>query len=73
MNWIIKAWDKAYENTKTIVSYNKYSGFKSYTKGCKNCGTTNYKETTREMQKLGNCVQRIVICECSNYFIEEWQ
>ena len=66
-------WDKAYENTKTIVSYNKYSGAKSYTKGCMNCGTTDYKATTREMQVIGNCHQRIVVCECSDYFIEDLQ
>tara|TARA_R110002153_G_scaffold174580_4_gene327822 strand:+ start:168 stop:401 length:234 start_codon:yes stop_codon:yes gene_type:complete len=67
---IATIWKTAYENTKTIVSYNKYSGFKSYTKGCKKCSTINYKETTREMQLLGNCYQRIVVCECDNYFIE---
>ena len=65
-------WDSAYENTKTIISYNKYSGLKSYTKGCKNCNTTSYKEATREMQVLGNRNQRIVVCECDNHFIEEW-
>ena len=67
----VTIWDKAYENTKTIISCNKYSGFKSYTKGCKSCGTTSYKETTREMQVIGNCQQRVVLCECSNYFIED--
>jgi hypothetical protein len=60
-------WDLAYENTISIEI-----GFYNFQGGCKNCNSTKYKDTTREMQMLGNQMQRIVICECKRYFIEEW-
>jgi hypothetical protein len=66
-------WDSAYNNTKTIVSYNKYLGVKDYTKGCKTCSSTKYKEATDYRQLIGNCYQRIVVCECNSTFIEEWK
>lgn len=66
-------WDSAYNNTKKIVSYNKYLGVKDYTKGCKTCGSTKYKEVTDYRQLIGNCYQRIVVCECNNPFIDEWK
>lgn len=65
-------WDSAYNNTTTIVSYNKYTG-KEYVKGCKTCSSTKYKEVTDYRQLIGNCYQRIVVCECNSPFIEEWK
>ena len=50
-------WDEAYNNTKAG--------------GCKNCGSKEYERTTREMQLLGNCYQRIVICKCGDNFVED--
>jgi len=66
-----KMWDDAYQNTTTIVSYRMNGAIKCYEKACKNCNSTKYKDTTREMQVMGNCTQRIVICECNNLFIED--
>ena len=65
-------WNEAYKNTTTIVIHHKLNGITEYKKGCKECNTTEYKSTTREMQRIGNCYQRIVICECNKSFIEEW-
>lgn len=50
-------WDKAYKNTK--------SG------GCKTCETKEYERTTREMQVIGNCYQRVVTCKCGKNFVED--
>ncbi len=66
-----KMWDDAYQNTTTIVSYRMNGAIKSYEKGCKKCNSTKYKSSTREMHIIGNCLQRIVICECNNLFIED--
>ena len=63
-------WNEAYKNTTTIVSYR--GTIKSYEKGCKKCNTTKYKTPTREMQRIGNCTQRVVICQCNKPFIQEW-
>ena len=64
-------WDSAFSNTATLSSYNKYLGVETYTKACKSCGSKDYKEATREMQLIGNCYQRIVVCECNNTFVED--
>ena len=66
----LRMWDIAYENTITILSERGYSTI--YENACKNCNSTKYKDTTMEMQRLGNCMQRIVVCECDKLFIEEW-
>ena len=66
-------WDDAYNNTITTSSYNKYLGVESYTKTCKNCGSKHYKNATQDGQLIGNCYQRIVVCECNHTFIEEWK
>jgi len=65
-------WEIAFNNTKTIEVYNKYLGINSYKKSCKNCGSTFYKKGTQDRQLIGNCYQRIVICECNNTFVEEF-
>lgn len=64
-------WEKAYINTETKIIYNKYLNIKTYKKSCKNCNSHNYKKATREMQIIGNCIQRIVICFCNETFIED--
>ena len=60
-------WDDAYSNTsskKMIFSYKKI---------CKHCGDETEYTATREMQQLGNAIQRIVQCnECNNHFVEQW-
>lgn len=64
-------WDSAYQNTMTVSSYNKWLGVNTYTKACKSCGSTEYEKVTEHRQLLGNCYQRIVVCKCSNTFIED--
>jgi len=68
----VSNWEIAFNNTKTIEVYNKYLGINSYKKSCKNCGSTFYKKGTQDRQLIGNCYQRIVICECNNTFVEEF-
>jgi len=63
-------WEKASNNTKTKTVYNKYLNIKCYVKSCKNCNSTKYKSTTRQIQIIGNLMQRIVICYCGKGFIE---
>ena len=67
MNTQHVTWDDAYSNTsskKNIFSYKKI---------CKHCGDETEYTATREMQQLGNAIQRIVQCnECNNHFVEQW-
>lgn len=64
-------WNKAYSNTISKVIYNKYSGIKSYVKSCKSCGSHTSKRPTRQMQVIGNCQQRIVVCDCRMTYVED--
>jgi len=63
-------WNIAYYNTDTRVSINKYTGSEVYQNQCKECGKETKSKPTREMQIIGNAMQRIVICECGKPFIE---
>ena len=64
-------WREAVRNTSSIVIHHELNGIKEYKKCCKECNTTEYKSTTREMQKIGNCMQRIVLCKCDKLFVQD--
>lgn len=65
-------WDVAYYNTGYRKTTSPYTGMTSYHAQCKDCGQeTNFKPT-REMQQIGNVIQRIVTCECGKPFIEDF-
>lgn len=54
-------WSKAYSNTKTSKIINKYN-IVSYIKHCLNCNKQTKTNPTREMQIIGNQLQRIETC-----------
>lgn len=62
-------WDKAHNNTKSLIFINEYN-IECCLKICKKCNKITKNKPTREMQKIGNCMQRIVNCSCGLTFIE---
>jgi len=63
-------WNKAQNNTKSISFTNEYN-IKCYVKICKNCNKITKNKPTREMQIIGNCMQRILNCSCGLTFVED--
>ena len=64
-------WYDAHSNTESHETINPYTGNKVFYNQCRNCGKQTKFKPTREMQIIGNCLQRIVICECKKLFIED--